>query len=333
MRAIKHCYQCLAAAFRAPVPMFVSALICVINCTQKKEERPNPGRGKGSLGWDGAKARACARWPVTAEPFAEPFAASTAKILTVSTQRHGGFPAAQPGPLLLAGGQGRWAQGRGGQGHRCGQGEAATVIWGWAGPEDGAEDLEKGNGSCRKEGKGRSQGEKAVGSPWGWSSPARGGQPAGGTTGGVLKRPLNIRSCSPGWERDRVTCCSAWGSCGGGEGRKEGGKEGRKERGSRKDGGRMEQGRKERGRREEEERKDKGGRKERGREGGGKEGGEREEGGQACCREVLTRADSPLGRRSTHAVLDGASQGSVPGVTLLGRQARRLLILLCYTGI
>lgn len=47
------------------------------------------------MGWDGAEARACARWPVTAEPFA-------AKILTVSTSASV-TAASQPCPLLLAG--------------------------------------------------------------------------------------------------------------------------------------------------------------------------------------------------------------------------------------
>lgn len=124
------------------------------------------GCGKGSLGLE----RGCCKSEGLRPRVGYCRALCSQNIDSVNTvQHHGGFPAARP-CLLLAGGQGR-----GGRGRRSVQGEAATVIWGWAGTGDGAEDLEKGNGSYLKEGKGRSWGGKAAGSPWGWSSPARGG--------------------------------------------------------------------------------------------------------------------------------------------------------------
>lgn len=159
---------------------------------------------------------------------------------------------------------------------RGGQGEAATLIWRCAGRGDGAEDLEKGNGRCLEEGKGRSQGEKAAGSPWVWSSPARGGQPVPGmgrvgvlraALWGRLKGTLEHQELQPRVGMERVTCCSALGSHGGGEGRKEGGTEGRREEAGRMEGGRRKEGgRKEEGKKEE-------GRKKKGRMKGGRRKG------------------------------------------------------------
>lgn len=167
MRAIKHLYQCPAATFRAP--RLLSALIYVINRTQKTQERPNPGRGKGSqgLGWGESE-----RLRPLDSHCAAPHSLCSQNIDSVNTvQCHSGCLAAQPCPP-------------GTRGTGTGRGRQRLSFGDGHGP---------GMGLRSWEGKGRIQGEKALGSAWGRSSAARGGQPscrgaAGGTVGrGLLK--------------------------------------------------------------------------------------------------------------------------------------------------
>lgn len=113
-RAIKHPYQCLAAAFQAPVLMFVSALICVTNHTPKKRGEAKSWQiscGKGSSGLD----RGCCKSEglhLLAGYRRALCSLCSQNIGSVNTvQHHAGFPAAWPCLLLLAGGQGRGGQG------------------------------------------------------------------------------------------------------------------------------------------------------------------------------------------------------------------------------
>lgn len=156
MRAIKSCCQHLAAASWAPVPMFVSALICIINRTQKKKKEAKSWWircGKGSLGLD----RGCCK----SEGLC-PLASDCRALRSLHSQniecQHPPAPGQLPGSpaLLAAAGRGTATRGTGtrGTGTRdvAGEGRAGSDCHLGMG-SDRDEDLEKGNCSCLKEGK------------------------------------------------------------------------------------------------------------------------------------------------------------------------------------